>query len=154
MIIILRFDHIVSASSIVNVKTLLPEIRQALVQKNILDTEICQTSKIMISGVLYESGMYVVTDCVELEVLELSKILGIYLQRKHLNSVGVNAENVILVTEIQKSRYDCHLGAFEMLNMNKINVCNLSELVDYYPLDEYIVTGIKYACLKHLVTKV
>ncbi|KAK6177711.1 hypothetical protein SNE40_015758 [Patella caerulea] len=135
-----RVDKITSS---VNVMT--ATLRMEL-QKGIFDTNIYQTSKVFVNGVTYQPGMYVVTNLMELNEIEFSKILGIYQQSTMCHT---SQDNILLFVETQISSFHHYYGAIEVDNKDKFCLYYVNELTDYYPLDEYIVDGKKFICLKH-----
>ncbi|KAK6188852.1 hypothetical protein SNE40_004945 [Patella caerulea] len=146
-----KSEEEILSSSVVLVKTLRHEIQEALIEHDINDLEITQISKMIKSGVVYKAGMYMITNYSADNDVEFSQILGVY-RRQKLESAS-NAD-LFFVLERQKSVYDEHLRAYEVMNTGNINVCIICDLLDSYPLDEYVQVESKYVCLKHSVINV
>ncbi|KAK6167118.1 hypothetical protein SNE40_021218 [Patella caerulea] len=140
-----RVDKITSPVNVMTA-TLRMELQNGLLQKGIFDTNIYQTSKVFVNGVTYQPGMYVVTNLMELNEIEFSKILGIYQQSTMCHT---SQDNILPFVESQISSFHHHYGAIEVDNKDKFCLYYVNELTDYYPLDEYIVDGKKFICLKH-----
>lgn len=94
----------------------------------------------VVNGLTYRRGMFVVVDyCND------SVVFG------KISAVLICGNVAAVVVDKHTSRYEEHLGCYELIHMGMSDVVDCKDLVDWYPLTSYNTAGMQYISLKHMI---
>ena len=97
-------------------------------------------SKVIIQGVTYSTGSFIVTGCNDDGPI-FSKIIYII----------VKSKNVMFVANEYTSVYEHHIRAYMLSQSDKTALYSIPDLLDASPLNDYKKNGMQYAILKHFI---